>query len=192
MRIQSFPPIADANATLLILGTIPGKASLKENQYYAHPQNLFWKILGNILEFDPLASYEKRVKIVLAARIAIWDVTKSCARESSLDADISAVVPNDFNSFFSLHPQIRRICFNGAKAEQLFMKHVYPPLAERCKPLEFIRLPSTSPANASIPFDKKLEAWETALSNRVSVVGPYLTTITSSTMNHEPFNFERQ
>lgn len=177
MRIQGFPPIADANATILILGTMPGKASLKENQYYAYPRNLFWKILGSILGFDPVDSYENRVKMVLASRIAIWDVTKSCARESSLDADISAVVPNDFSMFFSLHTQIRRTCFNGAKAEQLFMKHVYPPLAERCKPLDFIRLPSTSPANASTPFDKKRKAWETALSNRFTDADDYLTTI---------------
>jgi TDG/mug DNA glycosylase family protein len=146
---------------VLILGTMPGKVSLRERQYYAHPQNGFWRIVGGILGFDPASPYDARVASVQSAGIAIWDVLKSCIRASSLDSDIdnSSLVPNDFAAFLAEHPQIRRVCFNGAKAEALYMKHVRPRLA--ADPYaQYLRLPSTSPANASVPLAEKVRAWQ--------------------------------
>jgi TDG/mug DNA glycosylase family protein len=161
MQVHSFPPIESRTSRVLILGTMPGGVSLRERQYYAHPQNQFWRIIGEILGFDPASPYAVRVALVRSADIAIWDVLKSCTREGSMDSAIqaSSVVPNDFAGLLSEHPQIRRICFNGAKAEALYMKHVRPGLVENPK-VEHLRLPSTSPANAALPFSAKLRAWQ--------------------------------
>ncbi|MBK6496270.1 MAG: DNA-deoxyinosine glycosylase [Gemmatimonadetes bacterium] len=160
MHCHSFPPIARPDARLLILGSMPGKVSLRDQQYYAHPQNAFWKITAEILGFDPTTPYAERVAMLQSNRIALWDVLKSCTRESSLDADIepSTIVPNDFAQFFAKHPEIRRICFNGAKAATLFARHVAPALPAMLD-LELRQLPSTSPANAGVSRAEKLRAW---------------------------------
>ena len=161
LQVHSFPPIASRTARVLILGTMPGKVSLRERQYYAHPQNGFWRIIGEILGFDPACPYEARVAAVQSASIAVWDVLKSCIRPSSLDSaiDAASAVPNDFATFLAEHPQIQRVCFNGATAQALFMKHVRPCLATHLD-VEYVRLPSTSPANASLPFAEKARAWQ--------------------------------
>jgi TDG/mug DNA glycosylase family protein len=161
LHVYSFPPIASASARVLILGTMPGKVSLRERQYYAHPQNAFWRIVGGIVGFDPSNPYPDRVAAVQAAGIAVWDVLKSCIRPSSMDSaiDAASAVPNDFATFLAKHPRIQRICFNGATAEALFTKHVRPHLA--AKPdVQHMRLPSTSPANASVPLSEKIRAWQ--------------------------------
>jgi double-stranded uracil-DNA glycosylase len=160
-HIESFPPITSTTARVLILGTMPGRVSLRERQYYAHPQNAFWRIIGAILGFDPALPYHERVASVQSAGIAIWDVLKACAREGSLDSaiDAASVVPNDFAAFLAEHPDIRRICFNGATAQALYMKHVRPRLGNDAH-LEYLRLPSTSPANASWSFAEKARAWQ--------------------------------
>jgi len=160
-HIHGFPPIASRSARVLILGTMPSKVSLRERQYYAHPQNGFWRILGSTLGFDPKNPYEVRVASVRSAGIAVWDVLRSCIRPSSLDSAIeaSSVVPNDFAMFFAAHPRVRRICFNGAKAEALFARYVSPGLPAD-PAMQFVRLPSTSPANAGLPFPEKLRAWQ--------------------------------
>jgi TDG/mug DNA glycosylase family protein len=159
--VHSFPPIASATSRVLILGTMPGKASLRERQYYAHPQNAFWRIAGTVVGFDPASPYEIRADLMRAAGIAIWDVLKSCTRQSSLDSDIvpSTAVPNDLPGFLCEHPEIRRICFNGATAEALYARHVRPRL-EGGENIHYVRLPSTSAANASVPVAKKLHAWQ--------------------------------
>jgi TDG/mug DNA glycosylase family protein len=159
--VQSFPPIESAASRVLILGTMPGRVSLRERQYYAHPQNAFWRIAGTILGFDPASPYEARIAMMRAAGIAIWDVLKSCTRQSSLDSDIvhASAVPNDLPAFLGEHPQIRRICFNGAKAQALFARHVLPRLPASPE-VHYVRLPSTSPANASLRWSEKLQAWQ--------------------------------
>lgn len=159
--IDGFPPIASGTARVLILGTMPGKASLRAGRYYAHPQNTFWRIMGGLLGFDPASPYDARVAAVESAGIAIWDVLKSCVRASSLDSAIeaSSVVPNDFAAFLAAHPQIQRICFNGAKAEALYVRHARPRLAAN-PDVQHLRLPSTSPANASLPLAEKMRAWQ--------------------------------
>ncbi|HSA79392.1 MAG TPA: DNA-deoxyinosine glycosylase [Geminicoccaceae bacterium] len=161
LRVHSFPPIASEMSRVLILGTMPGGVSLRERQYYAHPRNAFWRIVGEILGFDPASPYEARVEAMRSAAIALWDVVKSCIRPGSMDTAIQAysVVPNDFAGFLAEHPQIERICFNGARAEALFMRHVRPRLSARPE-LRYLRLPSTSPAYAALPFRAKLRVWQ--------------------------------
>ena len=163
-KVYSFPPTAREDARVLLLGTMPGKASLLAQQYYAHPRNAFWSILAAILGFDAADSYAARLSSLSAAGIALWDVLQSCSREGSLDANIDrqSIVINDFVAFLAQHPQIRRICFNGAQAEALFRRHVRPTLASPAH-LEFIRLPSTSPAHAALDFSGKLATWKSIL-----------------------------
>jgi double-stranded uracil-DNA glycosylase len=160
-QVESFPPIARQTARVLILGTMPGGASLRAHQYYAHPRNQFWQIVGELLAFDPTSPYEGRVAALRSADIALWDVLRSCIRPGSLDSAIEprSALPNDFASFLAAHPQIRRICFNGAKAEALYTRLVRPQLAAG-PAIQYLRLPSTSPANAALPFAAKLAAWQ--------------------------------
>ena len=162
-EIHSFPPIAGADARLLILGSMPGKASLAAEQYYAHPRNLFWPILGELVGAYPGLAYEERTRILTANGIALWDVLKSCRRDSSLDADIdkSSMVANDFAAFFSAHPRIGRIYFNGATAEHTFRRQVLPTLNAQLMLLQ--RLPSTSPAHAALSYSQKLRSWQIIL-----------------------------
>lgn len=167
MHVHGFLPITNPDARVLILGTMPSKVSLREQQYYAHPQNKLWRIAGGILGFDADAAYEARVSALAAAGIALWDVLKTCTRASSLDSDIEpdSIVPNDFQTFFAAHPRIRKVCFNGAKAEELYMRHVRPGLALPMDPMEYVRLPSTSPANAGTPLAEKVRAWQVIASH---------------------------
>lgn len=162
-RAKSFAPIEDTAATVLILGSMPGKASLAASEYYAHPRNLFWPIMGELIGAHPCLSYEGRLRILKSSGIALWDVMESCIRNGSLDSDIeeASVIPNDFDSFFLRHPNIASVFFNGVKAEQSFRRHVQPSLESQ--PLQYRRLPSTSPANAGTPYEKKLEAWRAVI-----------------------------
>ena len=158
-HVKSFAPIENADAKILILGSMPGEASLKAGQYYAHPRNLFWRIMGELVGANPDLPYSQRTEALKSARIALWDVLRSCRRKGSLDSAIDggSLVPNDFAAFFLLHPQITRIFFNGAKAEECYRRHVLPGIGTDS--IECLRLPSTSPANASTSFERKLEAW---------------------------------
>lgn len=159
--IHSFPPISDQRARLLILGSMPGKVSLREVQYYAHPRNLFWRFMEEVLDIPREAPYATRCNMLRENGVALWDTLKTCTRASSLDSDIddATLVPNDFSRFLRLHPQIRTICFNGAKSESVFRKWVVPTLGPTLEGIELQRLPSTSPANASVALGVKLEQW---------------------------------
>lgn len=158
---QCFAPVCNAESRILILGSMPGKESLRQNQYYAHPQNAFWKIMGELIGAHPDLPYAQRLAILKSSGIALWDVLASCERESSLDADIRAETANDFSAFFARHAHLSAVCFNGGKAEQSFKKWVSDKRA--LPPLVFQRLPSTSPAHARMPYADKLQAWRTAL-----------------------------
>jgi len=162
-RLTGLPPVENPRARVLILGSMPGAASLAAGQYYAHPRNLFCQLLGELLGFASGADYALRVRALKAAGIALWDVIGSCQRPGSLDAriDPASVVANDFAGFFARHTLLDVVCFNGAAAAANFERHVRPRLEGR--ELEFIRLPSTSPANASIPYARKRAAWAAAL-----------------------------
>ena len=159
-RIHSFPPLARTDARLLILGSMPGEVSLAAGQYYAHPRNAFWPIMGHLFGFDPQADYAKRVAALLEARVAVWDVLHSCRRSGSLDSRIRDDAVNDFTTFFADHPTISRLFFNGQKAEASYRRHVLPHLPRQ---LDYQRLPSTSPAHATLSFEAKLAAWRTAI-----------------------------
>ena len=161
-KISSFRPILANNPKVLILGSMPGEKSLEMQQYYAHPQNSFWFILGEILGFDPSISYEERTEILRQNGVCLWDVLKTCVREGSLDSAIknTSVVTNDFCDFLIKHNEINNIFFNGAKAEQLFCKHIQSKLDIHHLTPILCRLPSTSPAHASMAKNKKLEEWQ--------------------------------
>jgi hypoxanthine-DNA glycosylase len=159
--IHSFAPVSNAQARILILGSMPGKESLKQNQYYAHPQNAFWKILGELVGFDQHLPYEDRLHKLTAAHIALWDVLASCEREISLDTHIRNEKANDFASFFAQHPHITYVFFNGAKAEQSFSKFALNK--QKLPTLIYRRLPSTSPAHAGMRYEEKLGLWKEAI-----------------------------
>jgi double-stranded uracil-DNA glycosylase len=164
-HVQSFAPIGDAKARVLILGSMPGKASLAAGQYYAHPQNLFWRILGEVTGASPASPYAARARALKSCGIALWDVLESCAREGSLDSDIddASISGNDFASFYRAHPRIAHVFFNGAKAEACYRKHVLPALGDAPAPPGYQRLPSTSPANASMSRAHRQKVWKQAL-----------------------------
>lgn len=163
-RIQSFEPIETRNAEILILGSMPGRASLAKGQYYAHAQNAFWRIISELLQLDASASYGMRVRALKSARIALWDVLRSCTREGSLDSmiDRDTQTANDFQTFFRTHRKISHVFFNGAKAEACFKRHVLRDIDDGSVN-NYARLPSTSPANASMSFADKLSAWRVIL-----------------------------
>ncbi len=158
--IHCFAPVGNADATVLILGSMPGIRSLQQAQYYGHPLNAFWKIMGELVGAHPGLPYMERLGILEASGIALWDVLASCRRETSLDAHIREACANDFETFFAGHPHITRVFFNGSKAEQCFRRFV---LGKQALPqLDFLRLPSTSPAHAGMRYADKLQAWRAA------------------------------
>ena len=141
---------------------MPGAESLKQQQYYAHPRNQFWRLMGALFGAEPELPYPARVKKLTAQGVAVWDVLKLCERPGSLDSSIrrETEVANDFLSFLKRHPGIRYVFFNGSKAENLFESHLRSLLGERAASLRFERLPSSSPAHASLSFDQKLVRWK--------------------------------
>lgn len=155
MKIKSFPALGNPAAEVLLLGTMPGVQSLARNEYYAHPQNHFWKLLAAIFEEEIPGSYQHKKEMLQRNKIAVWDVLQSCEREGSLDNAILKEIPNDFTAFLKEHPHIRLIAFNGQKAAAFFKKHV-----RLNKEYNLITLPSTSPVNAGKSFEQKLKAWK--------------------------------
>lgn len=162
---EAFPPIADSNAKILILGSMPGVKSLERQKYYAHPRNAFWPIMQKLFNLDEQLDYSQRCQHILSCEIAVWDVLKSCQRPGSLDQHIvnESLVSNNFDLFFKQHPAIEKICFNGSKAEQLYLKHVMPTLTEQYQSIDRVKLPSTSPAHASMSLNQKYQIWQQAL-----------------------------
>ena len=139
---------------------MPGEASLTAGQYYAHPRNAFWPIMGKLFDADPARSYPERLERLSAARVALWDVIGTCRREGSLDSAIKAdsIEANDLPGLLSACPLLTHIFFNGSAAETAFRRHVRLPADKRN--LHMLRLPSTSPAHAARGFDDKLAAWQ--------------------------------
>jgi hypoxanthine-DNA glycosylase len=149
---RGFAPIVDEKTEILILGSFPSIASLEKQQYYGHPQNHFWKIVGAILN-EPLYNlpYEKRTSILLKHNIGIWDVYQQCVREGSLDVNIRRGKLNDFSKIADQCPCLKKIIFNGATAGK-FEKHV--PFT-----VEKHIAPSTSPAN-TMKCEEKVALWK--------------------------------
>ncbi len=152
-RLVGLPPVIGPDTRLLVLGSFPGVASLRAQQYYGHPQNQFWKILSTLWAQDLQAlPYEQRLAVVRDRGLGIWDVYAACEREGSLDSAIREAECNDLGRVRRECPQLRAIAHNGGES----FRHARHTQALG---LPVYRLPSTSPANASWSFDRKLAAW---------------------------------
>lgn len=143
---------------------MPSVASLAAGEYYAHPQNQFWRIVAEIHGFDPAAPYRRRTEALCLAGVALWDVIGSCARQGSLDSaiDDESIVVNDFAEFLLTHTRVARVCFIGRKAESAWRRHVQGQLPPARQP-ECQLLPSTSPAHAGMSYLRKLQIWRSAI-----------------------------
>ena len=166
MTCSGFEPVAGTDPRVLILGTLPGAASLAKGQYYAQPRNAFWRIMADVAGAHPSLPYEERLRRLVEHRLALWDVCASATRPGSLDSSIrtESIRPNDFRRFLSSHPDIQLICFNGATAAVLFQRLV-PTLDARSSRSRRVILPSTSPAYASLPLERKIAMWRAALTD---------------------------
>lgn len=158
MQCVSFPPIMGTTPKILILGSMPGQKSLEENQYYAHPQNLFWSIIQHTFGCPVGSAYDSRIECLVKNHIALWDVIGSCHREGSLDSAIKNAQVNPILQLVKEKPSIRTIVLNGKTASKIFYKE-FP----KWDYTNICVLPSTSPANASIPRTEKIKQWEEAL-----------------------------
>ncbi len=154
--LKSFPPVLGPGPKVLILGSMPGAASLKKNQYYAHPQNQFWRLLGEVLREDFAAmDYPARQAALKKHGVALWDVLAACTREGSLDSDISDEEPNRVAELLR-ETGIKTVFLNGGKAEAAFKAFIADGLPSG---VAVHRLPSSSPAHAGRTFDEKLREW---------------------------------
>lgn len=150
-----FPPVIREDTRLLVLGSLPGRASLAAGRYYAHPRNLFWRLIGGSIGRDiETISYEERLAALLDAHIGLWDTVAAAVRPGSLDANIRLHEASDLPALVATLPELRAIAFNGATAAKIGRKELGP------RPdLALIDLPSSSPAYASLPYARKAEAW---------------------------------
>lgn len=158
-RLLGLAPVFDARATLLLLGSFPGAASLQAAQYYAHPRNAFWPVVAALTGERDLATqpYEMRLALLKHHGIALWDAVAACRREGSLDTAIEAAEPSDLSGLVARLPRLRAIGCNGALA------HRQAVLALADPPVPLLRLPSTSPAHAGLRLSEKVDAWRSAL-----------------------------
>lgn len=154
---RNFPPVTRPDTRLLVLGSLPGAASLAQQRYYAHPRNLFWRLMSGVTGRDlvPLA-YEARLEALLAARIGLWDTVAAATRKGSLDSAIRLHEASDLAGLVATLPDLRAIGFNGARSAAIGRRQL-----GEAPGLALIDLPSSSPAYASLGFDKKQEAWRT-------------------------------
>ena len=153
-RINSFPPIADDHSRILILGSMPGAKSLQMQQYYAFPQNQFWRIMFHLFESEFSEDYETRINLLKRNKVALWDVIESCERKGSLDTEIKDEIDNNIPQLIESHPNIRMIFCNGQKS----YKNLLKILGKNFK-IPIVVLPSTSPVH-TVKFEAKLESWK--------------------------------
>ncbi|MBR6098243.1 DNA-deoxyinosine glycosylase [bacterium] len=157
-KCKSFNPSVNNNSQILILGSMPGVKSLDEQQYYAHPQNRFWKVMGILCGADLVhTDYDKKLQTLLDNNIALWDVIKKCERVGSLDSAIEKEKPNNIKKLLKDYPNIKIIALNGNKAYSAFKKHFGKILTD--KKYTVYKMPSTSPANARYGLDKLKDEW---------------------------------
>ncbi len=159
--LKSFEPIVNNESEILILGSMPGIKSLEAQEYYAHPQNRFWKIMAILCNYSDLEKkdYKVKTKTILGNKFALWDTIRSCSRKGSLDSNIQNIKPTDIKSLLKKYPNIKKICCNGAKSYSLFLKYS----KDIPSYVKVIQLPSTSPANAKYSLTKLLKEWEAVL-----------------------------
>jgi len=153
-RISSFLPIIDENSKILILGSVPGVKSLEKQQYYAHPQNKFWKIIFELLNEEFTEDYTRRIAVLKKHHIALWDVIDSCERKGSLDSEIRNEEANRVDELLNDHPKIKAVFCNGGKS----YKNVQKMLGKDYR-LPVFLLPSTSPLH-TVSLEHKLESWK--------------------------------
>lgn len=171
---RGFRPVVGEAPAVLILGSLPGRKSIADKEYYAQPRNSFWRIMGALVDAGPEVEYRQRLEQLERASIALWDVLAAGLRRGSLDSAIerSSVVVNDIAALLERHPSIRIICFNGKTAESLYRRLVLPTLDSRAAQLPLHVLPSTSPAHAGVPFAIKLERWSFVLEHLPPLARP--------------------
>ncbi|MEO7431431.1 MAG: DNA-deoxyinosine glycosylase [Dokdonella sp.] len=160
--VTSFPAEVTEGCRVLVLGTMPGVRSLEKQQFYAHPRNLFWPLMGEFFDAGPEVPYDARLARVQAYGVGLWDVLRQCERTGSLDGAIRAgsEVPNDIGALLEQHPTIGAIALNGAKAADMFLLRIAPMIdASRLARIALLPMPSTSPANASLSLSAKRERW---------------------------------
>ncbi|NOT73136.1 MAG: DNA-deoxyinosine glycosylase [Hyphomicrobium sp.] len=157
-------PLTCPNARVLILGSLPGDYSIRQQQYYAHPQNQFWRMLAAVYDEPPCMTYDDKRALLTRHRIAVWDVLASAERPGSLDTAIRNGEPNDILTLLDAQPDVRRIVCNGQKAHGLFQRHFGQKLNNLSRPISIACLPSTSPA-ATRAFGEKFEEWRAFLDN---------------------------
>lgn len=158
--LKSFAPEINKNTRIMVIGTMPGKESLRQQQYYAYERNAFWKIISKLFNNgEAFSDYKQKINCLLDNGIGLWDSLQYCERETSLDSDIKNEQPNDFETLLKENPQVVFLAFNGQKAFKFFKQYH----AKLLKNIQYEILPSTSPANASIPFQTKLEKWKSVL-----------------------------
>ena len=160
--INGFPAIADKQAKILILGSMPSDSSLQQQRYYAHQRNAFWPIMFSLFNHNlEISDYPLRQQLLIKNQVAVWDVLQSCHRSGSLDTAIkmNTIQVNQFYDFFSKHNLIKQVFFNGTKAETIYMKNVLAQVSAEFAYLNYTRLPSTSPAHASLNLNQKTKIW---------------------------------
>lgn len=159
--VRSFKPIIDSDSRVLILGSMPSVKSLEFQQYYAHPQNHFWRIIYALFDMPCETEYEIKLAFLKNRAIALWDVLESCRRSGSSDSDITNGKVNDFKALYKTFPNIKAVFFNGTKANETFRKNVgFEILGDRF----YMKLPSSSPAHTK-KFDQKLKEWSIILNH---------------------------
>ena len=157
-RIVAFPPVARADARVLVLGSMPSVESLRQGFYYGHPRNAFWRVLADVFDAPLPQTITEKIALLEGHGVALWDVLESCEREGSLDSAIREPRPNDFEGLFRRCSEIRRVLFNGGTAKAVFLRHAARYLEER----EWAQMPSTSPAY-TLSYERKLAQWRQGL-----------------------------
>jgi len=153
-RINSFPPIVDEHSQILILGSVPGVKSLEMQQYYAHPQNQFWRLMFYLFDTEFSTDYNTRLELLKTNKIALWDVIESCERKGSLDTEIKNEIDNNIPQLIENHSNIKIIFCNGQKS----YKNLIKILGKNFK-IPIMVLPSTSPLH-TVKFEEKLDSWK--------------------------------
>ena len=153
---RCFPPVVDANTRVLVLGSLPGEVSLAQSQYYAHKQNRFWSLIGDVTGEDlPSLDYPTRLQTLVRHRVGLWDVVAEAQREGSLDSRIRNHASNDLLALVESLPHLAAVAFNGGTATRLGMRALQDAVGK----IEFVSLPSSSPAY-TLSYSEKLKAWE--------------------------------
>ena len=151
---HTFEPVFDENSKILILGSFPSVKSRENHFFYGHPQNRFWKVMANVLEWEVPVTIEEKKEMLLKNHVAVWDVIASCSIQGSSDTSIKDVVVNDFSKILN-NSRVERIYVNGGKAYELYHKY-----AEKVTGIQVVKLPSTSPANAAWSLEKLTKVWK--------------------------------